>query len=386
MKRIYLDHTATTPLDPRVLEAMMPFFSEKFGNASSVHWYGQQAKIALEKARETIARAIGAQAGEVFFTSGGTESDNFAIKGIAYAAGRNGKNHIITSKAEHHAVIEPCEHLQEEGFTVTTLSVDSNGLVAPEQVAGAITRSTCLVSIMHSNNEVGSISPIREIAQVARERSVLTHTDAVQSLVKIPLDVNELGVDLMTITAHKLYGPKGIGALYIRKGTQIDSLLHGGGQERGRRPGTENVPLAVGFARAVELACEEMESESPRLGNLRDILEKRIRAAIPAAIINGHPTHRLPHILNISIDSSKLPLEGEALVMNMDLRGIAVTSGSACTSGSMQPSHVLLAMGRDVKTAKATLRFAFGRSNTAEDLECVVESLIEVIAAMPSRL
>ncbi|MEK9136208.1 MAG: aminotransferase class V-fold PLP-dependent enzyme, partial [Bacteroidota bacterium] len=215
---------------------------------------------------------------------------------------------------------------------------------------------------------------------------IVFHTDAVQSLGKIHLDVNELGVALMTITAHKLYGPKGIGALYIRKGTQIDSLLHGGGQERGRRPGTENVPLAVGFARAVELACEEMESESPRLGNLRDILEKRIRAAIPAAIINGHPTHRLPHILNISIDSSKLPLEGEALVMNMDLRGIAVTSGSACTSGSMQPSHVLLAMGRDVKTAKATLRFAFGRSNTAEDLECVVESLIEVIAAMPSRL
>jgi cysteine desulfurase len=386
MRRIYLDHTATTPLDPRVLEAMMPFFSDKFGNASSVHWYGQEAKTALERAREVISQAIGAQPGEVFFTGGGTESDNFAVKGVAYAAGRNGKNHIITSKAEHHAVIEPCEHLQEEGFTVTTLSVDSNGLVAPDQVAGAITRSTCLISIMHSNNEVGSISPVREIAQVARERGVPTHTDAVQSLGKIPLDVNELGVDLMTITAHKLYGPKGIGALYIRKGTQIDSLLHGGGQERGRRPGTENVPLAVGFARAVELACGEMESESSRLRNLRDTLEEKIRAAIPAAIINGHPSNRLPHILNISIDNAKLPLEGETLVMNMDLKGIAVTSGSACTSGSMQPSHVLLAMGRDEKTAKATLRFAFGRGNTAEDVECVVASLSEVVAAMPSRL
>lgn len=375
MKRIYLDHTATTPLDPRVLEAMSPYFSGTFGNASSVHWYGQQAKIALEKARATIASAIGAQPGEVFFTSGGTESDNFAIKGAAYAARKKGRNRIITSNAEHHAVLEPCERLREEGFEVEVLPADGTGLIAPAKVQEAITDTTALVSIMHANNEVGTISQIKDIAQVAHAQGVLVHTDAVQSLGKIPVDVNELGVDLMTISAHKLYGPKGIGALYIRRGTDIDSLLQGGGQERGRRPGTENVPLAVGFAKAVEIAVAEMSEESKRLASLRDMLEARIRAEFPAAIINGHPTERLPHILNISFDSGKVSLEGDTLLMNMDLRGIAVTSGSACTSGSMQPSHVLLAMGRDVRTAKATLRFAFGKSNTKEDVAYAVECL-----------
>jgi cysteine desulfurase len=375
MKRIYLDHTATTPLDPRVLEAMSPYFSGTFGNASSVHWYGQQAKIALEKARATIASAIGAQPGEVFFTSGGTESDNFAIKGAAYAARKKGRNRIITSNAEHHAVLEPCERLREDGFEVEVLPADGTGLIAPAKVQEAITDTTALVSIMHANNEVGTISPIKDIAQVAHAQGVLVHTDAVQSLGKIPVDVNELGVDLMTISAHKLYGPKGIGALYIRRGTDIDSLLQGGGQERGRRPGTENVPLAVGFAKAVEIAVAEMSEESKRLASLRDMLEARIRAEFSAAIINGHPTERLPHILNISFDSGKVSLEGDTLLMNMDLRGIAVTSGSACTSGSMQPSHVLLAMGRDVKTARATLRFAFGKSNTKEDVAYTAECL-----------
>jgi cysteine desulfurase len=375
MTRIYLDHTATTPLDPRVLEAMIPYFIDTFGNASSVHWYGQQAKVALERSREVVAKAIGAQPGEVIFTSGGTESDNFAIKGVAYAAQKEGKSHVITSQAEHHAVVEPCEKLREEGFDVETLSVDSDGLISLEQVRHAITDTTGLISIMHSNNEVGTIYPIREIVQIAHERGVPVHTDAVQSLGKIPLNVNELGVDLMTVSAHKLYGPKGIGVLYIRRGTEIESLLQGGGQERGRRPGTENVPLAVGFAKAVEIAMTEMSAESTRLASLRDMLEARIRAEFPAAIINGHPRKRLPHILNISFDSRKITLEGDTLLMNMDLKGIAVTSGSACTSGSMQPSHVLLAMGRDAKTAKATIRFAFGKCNTKEDVAYAAECL-----------
>lgn len=382
MRRIYLDHTATTPLDPLVRDAMEPFFTETFGNASSVHWYGQQAKIALEESRATIARAIGAHSGEVYFTSGGTESDNFAIKGVAYAGRKKGKKNIITSAAEHHAVLEPCEHLIEEGFDVTVLPIDVEGRVMAGQVEKALTDSTALVSIMHANNEVGTISPVSDISHLAHERGVVVHTDAVQSLGKIPIDVNELQVDLMTISAHKLYGPKGIGALYIRRGTEIESLLQGGGQERGRRPGTENVPLAVGFAKAVELAVGGLTEESNRLSAMRDALEAKVRREFPAVIFNGHPFERLPHILNISFDSNKLEIEGDTLLMNMDLHGIAVTSGSACTSGSMQPSHVLLAMGRDAKTARATIRFAFGKSNTGADVDHVVDALREILDRM----
>jgi len=382
MKRIYLDHTATTPLDPRVLEAMLPYFSESFGNASSVHSYGRQAKSVLEKSREMIAHAIGAEPGEVFFTSGGTESDNFAIRGAAHAARKKGKQHLLTSKAEHHAVLEPCEYVMEEGCPVTFLPVDEGGLVTARKVEDALLDSTCLVSIMLANNEVGTIYPIKEIAQAAHKRGAVVHTDAVQALGKIPINVDDLGVDLMTLSAHKTYGPKGIGALYARRGVELEPLLRGGGQERGKRPGTENVPLAVGFAKAVELAVEHMETESARLCVLRDRLESEIRSNFPAALINGHHTKRLPHVLNISFDSSKVALEGEMLLMNMDLKGIAVTSGSACTSGSMQPSHVLLAMGRDAKTAKATLRFAFGKDNTVEDVDYVVESLRAVLTQM----
>ncbi len=382
MRRIYLDHTATTPLDERVFEAMRPYFAETFGNASSVHSFGREAKAALERARETIAQAIGAHSGEVFFTSGGTESDNFALRGAALAGRKKGKRHIITSATEHHAVLGPCEALKEEGFEVTVLPVDTHALVTPQQVRDAITKETFIVSIMHANNEVGTIYPIKEIAAVAHEHGVLVHTDAVQTLGKIPVNVRELDVDLMTLSAHKLYGPKGIGALYVRRGTEIAPMLYGGGQERGKRPGTENVPLAVGFARAVELAITEMPTEMPRLASLRQNLESRICEEFSAAIINGHPSNHLPHILNISFDSTKLNLDGDALVMNMDLHGVAVTSGSACTSGSMQPSHVLLAMGRDVKTAKATLRFAFGRSNTMDDIASIVERLHTVLVQM----
>jgi cysteine desulfurase len=385
MRRIYLDHTATTPLDPRVFEAMRPYFSETFGNASSIHSFGREAKAALEKARATIATAVGAQSGELFFTSGGTESDNFAIRGGAHAGRKKGKNHIITSVVEHHAVLEPCEALKEQGWDVTLLAVDSTALVTAAQVREAITDRTCLVSIMHANNEVGTVYPLKEIAAIAHERGVLVHTDAVQTLGKVPVDVNELGVDLMTLSAHKLYGPKGIGALYIRRGTDIEPLLYGGGQERGKRPGTENVPLAVGFAKAVELALADREVEMKRLAALRDNLQSKICNRFPAAIVNGHPTERLPNILNISFDSRKIQLEGEMLVMNMDLEGIAVTSGSACTSGSMQPSHVLLAMGRDANTAKATLRFAFGRSNTEADVEEVMARLSDAIEKMTAR-
>jgi cysteine desulfurase len=382
MKRVYLDHTATTPLDERVLDAMMPYFAGTFGNASSVHWYGRQAKLALEQARATIAQAIDAQPGEVFFTSGGTESDNFAIRGVAMVAGPKGRRRIVTSKTEHHAVLEPCDRLSEEGFEIAALPVDECGIVRFDDLHAAMTPTTAIVSIMHANNETGSIAPVRALADLAHESGALFHTDAVQSLGKIPVSVADLGVDLMSLSAHKLYGPKGIGALYIRRGTEIDSLLHGGGQERGRRPGTENVPLAVGFAKAIELALHEMQEESNRLRTLRDRLEKEICASFPAAIINGHPVDRLPQILNVSFDSGKMKLEGETLVMNMDMHGIAVTSGSACTSGSMQPSHVLLAMGRDEETAKATLRFAFGRGNAGEDVSYVVECLKEIFDRM----
>lgn len=382
MKRVYLDHTATTPVDPGVTDAMLPYFSGQFGNASSVHWYGREAKTALEKARETLARALGAEPGEMIFTSGGTESDNLAIRGVAHAARRARKNHIITSAAEHHAVLESCEQLAEEGFRTTILPVDEHGLVVPGRIPEALTDATCLISIIHANNEVGSISQMREIVDIAHRRGIVVHTDAVQSVGKIPVSVDELGVDLMTLSAHKMYGPKGIGALYVRKGTAIDPLLVGGGQERGRRPGTENVPLAVGMARAMELAMDEMPAESGRLRRLRDMLESMIREAFPDVIVNGHPHHRLPHILNISFDSDRRKIEGEMLLMNMDLEGIAVTSGSACASGSMQPSHVLLAMGRNAHTAKATLRFAFGKSNTEEDVQIVVGSLRRVVERM----
>ena len=382
MRRVYLDHTATTPLDPVVFEAMQPYFSGTFGNASSVHWYGRQAKTALERARETIANAIGAEAGEVFFTSGGTESDNLAIRGVASALGHTGRTHIITSRSEHHAVLDTCESMASDGYAVTILPVDGFGIVDPSHVDAAITPGTCLVSIMHANNEVGSISPLREVVEAAHRHGVLVHTDAVQTLGKIPLNVKELGVDLMTVSAHKTYGPKGIGAFYLKKGTPLDPMFRGGGQERGKRPGTENVPLAVGFAKAAELALNAMSVESPRLKILRDSLEESLLRKLPGIVVNGHPENRLPHILNISFDHQKLPLEGEMLVVNMDLQGVAVTSGSACTSGSMQPSHVLLAMGRDPDTAKATLRFSFGKSNTMDDVAYAVEGLLAVVRLM----
>ncbi len=383
MERIYLDHTATTPVDDRVRDAMLPYFSGIFGNASSVHSYGREAKRALEQSREIIAGTIGAKPGEVFFTSGGTEANNLALRGAAQAARDNaGRNHLITSLAEHHAILEPCELLRKGGFEVTILPVDTFALVSPEAIDSAVGPGTFLVSIMAGNNEVGSLSPLESIGTTCRTRGILFHSDAVQALGKIPLDVNSLNIDLLSLSAHKIYGPKGIGALYIRQVTALDPVVKGGGQERGKRPGTESVALAVGFARALELAHSEMKAESMRLGALRDQLEAIIRSKFPEAIVNGHPRERLPGILSVSFDSNRIKLEGEMLVVNMDLEGIAVASGSACTSGSVQPSHVILATGRDQATARATVRFSFGRSNTPEHCKSAADALERVIARM----
>lgn len=379
MKRIYLDHTATTPLNRRVFEAMEPFFSERFGNASSIHQLGRESRAALDESRETLAKFIGAKSSELCFVSGGTEADNFALKGIAWEMKKAGKNHIITSKVEHHAVLDTCKFLEECGFGVSYIEVDEFGMVDPQDVAAAVGPKTGLVSIMHANNEVGTIQPIVEIAKIAKEKGVVFHTDAVQTFGKLPVNVVDLGVDLLSISAHKMYGPKGIGALYIRRGTRIERLMHGGGQERGRRAGTENVPLSVGFAKAAELAYQERDPEYRRLRRSKEIFRSKLEQCFPGILSNGHPTESLPHILNISFDSKKIEIDGEALLFNLDLAGIAVTSGSACTSGSMEPSHVLLAMGRDVRTAKATVRFSMGKDTTEEDLDYAVIELEKIL-------
>jgi cysteine desulfurase len=358
---------------------MTPYLSGVFGNPSSVHSFGREAKQALERAREVVAAAIGAAPGELFFTSGGTESDNFAVIGTARAMGRRGRKRVITSAAEHHAVLDACLGLRDEGFDPVVLPVTGRGDVDPDAFRAAIDPHVALASIMWANNEVGTISDLAPLSDHARHRGVVFHTDAVQALGRVPLNVNHPPVDLMTISAHKCYGPKGVGALYIRKGTDIDPLFRGGGQERGRRPGTENVALAVGFAKAVELAVTGMERESARLKALRDDLEGRLRALFPALIVNGDPASRLPHILNVCFDSGTLPLEGEMLVPGLDLLGIAVTSGSACTSGSMQPSHVLSAMGRDSDSARSAIRFSFGMSNSEADIDRVVKGVEDVV-------
>ena len=379
MKRIYLDHTATTPLDPRVFDAMKPYFLEKFGNASSIHSFGQEARAALDESRETIAKCLGSQSGELLFVSSGTEADNFALKGVAFKMRERGKTHIIVSRIEHQAVLDTCEFLEKNGFQITRVDVDSYGAVSPESVRRAITSSTGLISIMHANNEVGTVNPIELIASIAHEHGILFHTDAVQTFGKLPIRVHEIGIDLLSISAHKIYGPKGVGALFIRKGVVVERFMHGGGQERGKRAGTENVPFAVGFATAASLMQEDWKLESDRLRSMRSELRSMLEQRLPSVMFNGHPTNSLPHILNISFDCTQMEIDGEALLFNLDMAGIAVTSGSACTSGSMQPSHVLLAMGRDVKTAKATIRFSFGRSTTREDVVYTADTLAKIV-------
>lgn len=379
MKQLYLDHCATTPIDPRVVEAMMPYYSAEYGNASSIHSYGRNARRALEESREHIAEFIGARYDELYFTSGGTESDNHAIYGIARSFGHDRRSTIITTAIEHHAVLGPVKSLQADGIVARFIKVDQDAMVDPDDIKRELDGQAVLVSVVHANNEVGTIAPLKEIASLCKERGAVVHTDAVQSVGKIPVNVRELGVDLLSMSAHKIYGPKGIGAIFIRKGTTIDSFMKGGSQESNRRAGTENVPLAVGFAKAIELCSEQMEEDNSRMLRLKELLKKRIAEQFEHVLFNGHPTKSLSHVLNISFDSAKHPVDGEALIMGLDLHGIAVTSGSACTSGSLQPSHVLLAMGRDELTARASIRFSLGRSTTEEEIEYTADALKEVV-------
>jgi cysteine desulfurase len=378
VKPIYLDHSATTPIRPEVLEAMHPYFTDIFGNASSIHAFGQKAKKALEEARESVARLIGAQPSEIVLTSGGTEADNLAIKGTALA--REASGHIITSAVEHPAVLLPCHYLERRGFEVSFLPVDHHGLLDPDDVRKAITDRTTLISIMHANHEVGTIEPLEEIAKFAIERDIPFHTDAIQSVGKIPIDVETVGVNLLTLSAHKLHGPKGVGALYIRRGTKILPQVLGGHQEVNLRAGTENVAGIVGLGKAAEIALHTMEAEGRRISRLRDGLWKGIRERVGPVKLNGHPTRRLPNILNVTFDG----VEGESIVLNLDLKGIAVSTGSACTSGSLEPSHVLLAMGLSPTMARESVRFSLGMENTQEEIEYTTNTLEEVVRRLRS--
>jgi len=374
MERIYLDYAATTPCAPEVVAAMLPFFSDRFGNPASMHASGQENKGAVEEARERIASFLGAAPGEIVFTSGGTESNNTAVKGVAYA--RQGKgNHIITSPIEHHAVLEPCHFLEKEGFEITILPVDGDGLVDPDDVRKTITGKTILISVMHANNEIGTIQPIGEIGRIARERGVYFHTDAVQTLGHLPFTVGELHVDLLSASAHKLYGPKGVGILFVKKGTRLTPFMHGGEQENRRRASTHNVPGIVGFAKAVELASEGMETEVRELTALRDRLITGLREGIEAVKLNGHSTRRLPNNVNISVAH----VEGEGLLLSLDMLGIACSTGSACSSASLEPSHVLMALGLPHELAHGSLRFSLGRPTTAADIDRLLAVLPPVV-------
>ncbi|MFQ5602512.1 MAG: cysteine desulfurase family protein [bacterium] len=373
-ERIYLDHAATTPVDAKVVQAMLPYFSQVFGNASSIHAFGQQAKVALEEARRQVAKLINAQPAEIVFTSGGTEADNWAIQGAAaHFAGH--KKHIVTTAVEHHAVLFAGKYLEKRGFEVTCLPVDKFGMVTPDQVADAIREDTFLVSVMHANNETGSLNPITEIGAVTRERQVLLHTDAVQTVGKMPVDVHELNVDLLSFSSHKIYGPKGIGALYLRRGTKIEKLLHGGRHERDRRSGTENVPAAVGFGTAAEICRERLAEDMNHLCHLGRELIAKITQQLPGVRLNGHPEKRLPGIVNFSFAG----VESDSLMLSLDLEGIAVSNGSACSSGSVEASHVLQAMGLSQDLNRSAIRFSLGRGNTSEDIDRTVDALTRIV-------
>jgi cysteine desulfurase len=374
MKRIYFDHSATTPVDKEAAAAALEYMTEKFGNASSIHGFGREARKAVDEAREKVAALIGATANEIFFTSGGTEGDNLAIKGVAFANRKKG-NHIITSAIEHHAVLHTCEYLEKHGFTVTYLPVDEYGMVRIEDVKNAITDKTILISIMMANNEVGTIQPVKEIGALAHEKGIYFHTDAVQAVGNYPINVQEMNIDLLAMSGHKFHAPKGVGALYIRRGVRIEAVQHGGGHERNLRAGTENVPGIVGLGKAAEVAKREMAQKVTYLSKLRDRIISEVMAKIPHVKLNGHPTERLPGNANFSF----LFIEGESLLLNLDLKGIAASSGSACTSGSLDPSHVLLAMGLTHEVAHGSLRITLGRGNTAEEVDYFLEVLPEII-------
>ncbi len=374
MRRVYLDHNATTPVAPEVLAAMLPYFSEEYGNASSIHTFGQHARGAVEEARESVAELLGGRPAEIIFSSGGTESNNHAIFG-AVGAAHGGPKHVITSAIEHSAVLDPCSALEKRGVVVTVLPVDREGVVNPEDVRRAIRPETVLITIMLANNELGTIEPMEEIGKIAAQTGVTLHTDAVQAAGKIPIDVKKLGVHLLSISAHKLYGPKGVGALYVRKGTRLEPLLYGGHSERDRRPGTEDVSCIAGLGKAAELALTHMKEEGRRIAALRDRLENGLLERIPHARVNGCRARRTPNTTNLTLPF----IEGESMVIALDLKGIACSTGAACSSGSVEPSHVLTAIGLAPEDARATLRLSLGHQTTDEEIDFALDTIPPVI-------
>lgn len=379
MKPIYLDNAATTPTDPEVVKAMLPYFTEIFGNPSSLHSFGQDAKRAIEESRERVASFIGASAEEIVFTSGGTESDNYALKGVAMAL-RDKGDHIITTSIEHHAILETCHYLEKQGFRVTYLPVDGLGIVDPSAVEKAITEKTILITVMHANNEIGSVQPLAEIGGIAREREIYLHTDAVQTFGHLPINVDDLGVTMLSASAHKLYGPKGVGILYIRKGAKLAPFLHGGEQEKGRRASTHNVPGIVGLGKAVELAGKNMPWEMEKLSSLRDKFIHTVLEKIDHTRLNGHPVKRLPNNANMCVEY----IEGEAMILRLDMSGISCSSGSACSSTSMEPSHVLKSIGLAPEFAHGALRFTLGKFTTAEEIDQVLSLLPGIVEKLRS--
>jgi cysteine desulfurase len=378
-RQVYLDHNASTPVHPEVVEAMLPYFSERFGNPSSVHGFGREAREGLETAREQVAHFLRVGKEEVVFTSGGTESDNMAVKGVALARGRG---HIITSRIEHHAVLRAVETLETQGFAATYLDVDGYGMVDPDALRRAIRPDTILISLMHANSEIGTIQPARQLGAVARERGIPFHMDAVQTFGKVPIDLDAFNIDMLSFSSHKIYGPKGVAGLYIRKGTKMVSLQHGGEHERRRRAGTENVAGIVGFGKAVEIRGRDMAEEGQRLTGLRDRLWEGLKARVPEVRLNGHPTERVPGTCNVCFRH----VESESIVLGLDLKGIGVSAGSACTSGNVEPSYVLVAMGVPVEWAMGAVRHSLGRSTTAPDIDYVLDSTEPLVAKLRSAM
>jgi cysteine desulfurase len=376
-KTIYFDHAATTPISSEVLEKMLPYLKGNFGNPSSIYFLGRESKKAIEEAREKVSKAINANPREIFFTGSGTEADNWAIKGVAYSNKDKG-NHIITTSIEHHAVLHTCRYLESDGFEVTYLPVDENGLISPEDVLNAIKPNTILISVMFANNEIGTVQPIKEIGKIAKDKGVIFHTDAVQAVGNIPIDVNELNIDLLSLSAHKLYGPKGVGALYIKKGVKITSFIHGGAQERSRRASTENVAGIVGLGEAIKIATENIEENNKALLSLRDRTIEEVLKNIPFTRLNGDRNNRLPGNVNFSFEF----IEGESLLLMLDMKGIAASSGSACTSGSLDPSHVLLAIGLPHEIAHGSLRITFGKDNSHDDVNILLNELPEIVGRL----
>lgn len=378
-KRIYADNAATTKVAPEVVDAMLPYFTETYGNPSSIYNEGRTARVAVEKAREQVANAIGANPKEIYFTGSGSEADNWALRSTARALSKKG-NHIITSAVEHHAVLHTCQDLEKQGFEVTYLPVDKYGMVSPDDVKAAIKDTTIMISIMFANNEIGTIMPIAEIGKIAKEAGVVFHTDAVQAVGNVEIDVKAMNIDMLSLTAHKFHGPKGCGALYVRQGVKLMSFITGGAQERMRRAGTENVPGIVGLGKAIELATANIKEKQEKLTALRDRYIKKVLETVPYSRLNGHPTERLAGNANISFEY----IEGEGLLLSLDMKGIAASSGSACTSGSLDPSHVLLAIGLKHEQAHGSLRTSFGEDTTVEDIDYMVDAIAEIVARLRS--